>query len=442
MKKAMVLFAAASAVLCGTVYAHDIEPDGAKHHVNNITQADLEKILAAAKSAGVAVVGFDELPGAKPRETFKNKPLRFTRQRLFPGFDGKLCKVQPSIATDGKGTAVLGFQKLLLSGSDVFYGQYLSKSTDGGKTWSEPVRQMSLAGTPDDLKADGLRVERYATVRYSFKRDRWFAIGMAQLYSGDKGPYQKYTKGRPYGTPIYVPIDIEKGALTGYETLPFPFEYEMALPFGQALECDNGDILLPFYFRPVGAGKKSQCMTVRYAFDGDNMKIVAVGKPIVRTDLARGVGEPSLARFGGKIYMTVRSDEAGMWCESDDGLEFSELRTWTWTNGCGIGNRNTQQHWLMSGGNLWLAYTREDRTNSHIFRNRAPIFAARFDPLCRGIMRDSEMPIVPELGARLGNFCVAEDNGGSWLVTAEWMQPHGCERYGSDNSIWLVKTLP
>ena len=49
----------------------------------------------------------------------------FTRQRLFPGFDGRLCKIQPTIAFDGKGTALLAFQRLLLSGSDVFYGQFM-----------------------------------------------------------------------------------------------------------------------------------------------------------------------------------------------------------------------------------------------------------------------------------------------------------------------------
>ena len=68
--------------------------------------------------------------------------LDFTRQRIFPGFDGRLCKIQPSIATDGKGTTLLGFQKLLLTGSDVFYGQFLSKSVDDGKTWSEPVEHL------------------------------------------------------------------------------------------------------------------------------------------------------------------------------------------------------------------------------------------------------------------------------------------------------------
>jgi len=67
------------------------------------------------------------------------------------------------------------------------------------------------------------------------------------------------------------------------------------------------------------------------------------------------------------------------------------------------------------------------------------VYAARFDPRSGGLAKDSEFTLVPELGARLGNFCVADADPGSWLVTAEWMQPVGCERYGSDNSIWFVK---
>ena len=41
------------------------------------------------------------------------EPYTFTRQRLFPGFDGKTCKIQPSVATDGKGTVLLTWQNLL-----------------------------------------------------------------------------------------------------------------------------------------------------------------------------------------------------------------------------------------------------------------------------------------------------------------------------------------
>ena len=53
--------------------------------------------------------------------TRANLSYDFTRQRLFPGFDGRLCKMQPTIAMDGKGTALLAYQRLLLTGSDVFY---------------------------------------------------------------------------------------------------------------------------------------------------------------------------------------------------------------------------------------------------------------------------------------------------------------------------------
>ena len=49
----------------------------------------------------------------------------FTRQR----------KIQPAFASDGKGMVLLSWQNLLLSGSDVFYGQAMVRSTDGGKTY-------------------------------------------------------------------------------------------------------------------------------------------------------------------------------------------------------------------------------------------------------------------------------------------------------------------
>ena len=359
----------------------------------------------------------------------------FTRQRLFPGFDGRLCKIQPTIAFDGKGNALLAFQRLLLSGMDVFYGQFMSKSEDGGRTWSAPVEMTALR----DTQENGYRVARYGTVRYSVKNGRWFALGTAQLYLDDKRPFQEYVDGRPYCSPLYISVDAGKGVFTGYKPLPFPVRYEMAMPFGQVLECDDGTLLVPFYYRPVGAVKKSRVITVRYAFDGDGLRIVESGTPIARDDLARGLGEPSLARLGGKVYLTLRSDEMGMWCESEDGLSFSAPRPWTWTDGKAIGNKNTQQHWVGCEDGLSLSYTRKDATNSHVFRNRAPIFLARFDPAAGGLVRETERVLVPELGARLGNFCVAHVGREAWLVVAEWMQPKGCERFGSDNSIWLVK---
>ena len=396
-------------------------------------------VAGMAVYASVALQGLGELPAASRGATaaLPEIPYDFTRQRLFPGFDGRLCKIQPTIATDGKGTVLVAYQNLLLSGMDVFYGQFMSRSADGGKTWSKPMELTALKDTHED----GYRVARYATVHYSAANAKWFALGMAQLYRDDNRPFQKYVDARPYGTPLYVSVDAARGVFTGYRTLPFPVPYEMAMPFGQALECDGGDLLVPFYFRPIGGGEKGRVLIVRYAFDGEALKIVRAGTPVVRDDLVRGVGEPSLARLGGKVYLTLRSDEMGLWCASADGLSFSEPRPWTWTDGTLLGNRNTQQHWIGCKAGLFLSYTREDPMNAHVFRNRAPIFMARFDPVAGGLVRATERILVPELGARLGNFCVAESGRESWLITAEWMQPRGCERYGADNSLWLVKIL-
>lgn len=43
-------------------YAHNIEKPGERHDRHNIREVDLERILAAARTAGVAVIGMDGLP--------------------------------------------------------------------------------------------------------------------------------------------------------------------------------------------------------------------------------------------------------------------------------------------------------------------------------------------------------------------------------------------
>jgi len=371
----------------------------------------------------------------------------FTRQRLFSGFDGKTCKVVPYVATDGEGTVLMCWDKLLLSGCDVFLGIYMAKSADGGKTWSEPILQEALA----DTREGDLRVARSAGVYYSRKNRRWFGLGLEALYKDDKFPFQKVVAGRPYQRPLYVSVGAEKGRFTGWRELPFPFDYAGAMPFGQVAETDDGDLIVPFYFSRWGTSGEDQfsiktcCVTVRYAFDGEGLRVVRAGEPIEAPELKRGFAEPSLVRSGGKYYLTLRSNERGMFAESDDGLAFSKPVPWRWEDGAEIGNRNTQQHWLAGGDRLYLAYTRERPDNMHVFRNRAPVFMAKFDPVRRCLLRETEMPLVPELGARLGNFCcAAAGDAEAWLVPAEWMQSIDgelgvCEQYGSDNSLWLVK---
>jgi len=48
--------------------------------------------------------------------------------------------------------------------------------------------------------------------------------------------------------------------------------------------------------------------------------------------------------------------------------------------------------------------------------------------------------IVPERGARLGNFGVTEVSRDETRVTvSEWMQPEGVEKYGSDGSVFVAR---
>jgi hypothetical protein len=134
----------------------------------------------------------------------------------------------------------------------------------------------------------------------------------------------------------------------------------------------------------------------------------------------------------------MRNDDVGLFSVSDDCKTFSEPKIWKWDTGDILPTYNTQSHWLICGGKLYLVYTRKAGNNDHIFRHRAPLFMAEVDRENMCIVRHSEVVVVPERGARLGNFGVTQINENKALITAcEWMQPAGCEKYGSDNNIYI-----
>jgi hypothetical protein len=83
-----------------------------------------------------------------------------------------------------------------------------------------------------------------------------------------------------------------------------------------------------------------------------------------------------------------------------------------------------------------------------VFRHRAPLFMARVDPERLCLIRSTERPVVPERGARLGNFGICTASAGeTWVVVSEWMQTTGpdnydctvCERYGSNNALFVSR---
>jgi len=367
----------------------------------------------------------------------ENTAFEYTRQRFMSGFDGRTCKISPNICTDGEVT-LLSYSDLLLTGSDVFTASYMAKSTDGGRTFSEPKRQVNLP----DVYENGLRTARSAVPYYNRTHKKWFGLGVTVSYEHDRHPV--LVDGVSPNKCFYCDVDVENCQFTDPRPIDIPFDHVCGYNFGQTVELENGDILVPFNYT-TKENTRMMIVTVLYTFAGGGFKVAKVGTPIICNEYRRGVCEPSLAAHGGRYYMAIRTDEVGLYAVSGDGFGFCEPKPYVWDDGSVLENYNTQQHWMISKNALYLAYTRKGAHNDHVFRHRAPIFMTRFDTERECLIRGEEVILVPELGARLGNFCVTEPNENeSWLVTAEWMQSWGgklgvCEKYGSDNSFWLAR---
>ena len=57
----------------------------------------------------------------------KQLNYEYIRERMFPGFDGEFCKVNPKISYNGKDKYFLHYDLLYLKGTDVFTAQYCAK---------------------------------------------------------------------------------------------------------------------------------------------------------------------------------------------------------------------------------------------------------------------------------------------------------------------------
>jgi hypothetical protein len=165
---------------------------------------------------------------------------------------------------------------------------------------------------------------------------------------------------------------------------------------------------------------------------------------------SRGLYEPSLTFFENRYFLTLRNDVRGYVTSGTDGLHFDRPKPWRFDDGAELGNYNTQQHWVTHRDALFLVYTRRGAKNDHVFRHRAPLFIAEVDPEKLHVLRGTERILVPEKGARLGNFGVTEVSPAeTWITTAEWMQTTGPDphdfrvpmRYGADNRVYAARLL-
>jgi len=358
------------------------------------------------------------------------------------GYDGTTCWVHPRLGTipGERPTVVLTMQKLLLKGSDIFYALNEMRTDDLGKTWSEPTEHKTLARRKSE--AGLVSVICDFTPKWHAASGKLLGTGHVASYEGDHlaKNYERYT--------AYSVYNPKERSWKLWQTVEMPDDgrfYSSGAGCTQRVDLSNGDILLPIYTR-VKETTQFTTTVMRCRFDGEKLAYVEHGNEMT-VDVKRGMVEPSLAQFGGRFYLTIRNDEAGYITSSDDGLHFDTPKKWTFDVGEELGSYNTQQHWVTHSQGLFLVYTRRGADNDHVFRHRAPLFMAQVDPEKLQVIRATERVLVPERGARLGNFAVTNVNANeTWVSVAEWMQRWGPDyvipvdnELGADNSVFIAK---
>ena len=376
----------------------------------------------------------------------ESSPFAIEHLVMTKGYDGTKCWVHaragviPTNVPTRPPIVVTTSQPLMITGSDVFYALNSSISRDLGESWSPLTPQSEF----ERWKLD----ERTEETVCDFT-PAWHQATGTLLGTGQTVRYfdNKVMDVRPRST-AYSVYDQNTNTWGKPKNLKMPCDtrfQDCGAGSVQRFDLPDGDILLPVYFKDPQTSQYSVTVCLCH-FDRTELTYVRHGSELT-VDVKRGLYEPSITRFGDRYYLTLRNDDHGYVATSTDGLEFASPRQWTFDDGSDLGNYNTQQHWVTHPRGLFLVYTRRGANNDHVFRHRAPLFIAQVDPEKLHVIRSTEQILVPERGARLGNFGVVNvTSEETWVVAAEWMQTWGPDivmpvdnKYGADNSIHIAK---
>ena len=377
--------------------------------------------------------------------------------KIISGYDRKTCWVHARGGTIPGATpsVVVLMQKALLTKDDCFYPLTEMRTYDMGKTWSEPKEHRKTLGRR--------RVTENMEICPCDFTPAWHAASGKMLATGHLGVYQKNNEQvLSKRTPCYSVYEPVERCWSSFDFVDMPDEnkfYNSGAGCAQRYDLQNGQILLPIYFRSKSDNLKAgtdiwaniplSVTVLRCAFDGQKLSYIEHGSELTIPD-GRGLVEPSITCYNGRYYLTIRNDTTGYVTSGKDGITFDKPIPWCWDDGENLGNYNTQQHWVTHSDGLFLVYTRKGKDNDNVMRHRAPLFMAQVDPERLCVIRDTECILVPNRGARLGNFGVTNVNKNeTWVVVAEWMQstppnPYDCtvcEKYGSDNTVFAARII-
>lgn len=343
--------------------------------------------------------------------------------------------------------------KQIIEGSDYFGPVHWSVSNNQGSTWSKasPIPALNRIPVTDN---DGLMAGVCDVVpEYHAPTDTVLALGQVVFYRGAK--FSGNDQLARY--PVYA-VRRSDGTWSERRNLEWndprgSFIYSNNC--GQRWNLPNGDILLAFTFGPES--KKRSVAGVLCSFDGELLKIKRVG-PALKLAHQRGLLEPSITRFQGKFYLTIRAeDDRGYQSLSEDGLSWQEKKPWQWDDGELLTMSSTQQHWMTHSDGLYLVYTRKDESNVNVIRWRAPLYIARVDTEKRHLIRASERVVIPmsdngiiqpDKVALMGNFHITHASAKeSWITVGDWLPRHGARgkmhlasiHWTKPNQEWLPK---
>lgn len=390
------------------------------------------KFLAA--SAGTsASIGLGLAPGNTSETDLVESITQETIWRNRNGQGTTWFHPRSCLVPDGKGSQFYLMTLQEIGGSDYFGPVHWSRSTDLGAHWSDPEPVPSLGRIPVPGH-DGLQAGVCDVVpEYHSPTDTTLALGHVVFYRGKR--FSKTDQLPRF--PLYA---VRRADGTWSERRKLVWDdprggFIYSNNCGQRHVLPSGDILLAFTFGPGSEAR--EVAGVRCSFDGENLVVKEVG-PALSNPVGRGLLEPSIASFGGRIYLTIRAeDDRGYVSVSEDGLAYEKPRPWRWENGDLLTMSTTQQHWMVHSDGLYLVYTREDASNSRVIRWRSPLWMARVDPDRLCLLRDTEQTVIPLTGdgvdapdgvPLMGNFHVTSASPGeSWVTVGEWL-PRGGAR--------------
>lgn len=318
-----------------------------------------------------------------------------------------------------------------IGGSDYFGPVHWSASEDLGETWSDPEPIEAFGREPVEGREDGLKAAVCdVTPQYHPQTRTVIALGHVVFY---KGKYFARDEQLPR-YPLYA-VRSQDGSWSERRKLEWDDPrgaHIYSNNCGQRVVLPDGKVQMSFTFGP--RAEHRTVAGVQAAFDGRHLSVEKVGPPLTNP-VGRGLLEPSVTQFAGKMWITLRAeDERGYVSVSDDGLHWEKKRAWSWDDGTPLQMSTTQQHWLTHSDGLFLVYTRRDASNENVIRWRSPLWVAQVDVERRRLIRSTEQVVLPLVGdgigdpdevALMGNFDVTNISRNESIVTVgEWM-PRG-----------------